>query len=238
MMSLSYLLIAGSILLSLLTHLLPADGVQAALSEGPSDRIPLYLDSLTFPCSDRDRQHPTGASTRNGGHSTQRGHDNNTKDVASTSSLASVGTAFTGSNRGGASRDEISNEVEDDGERKDEGSLCRITNVAEHSVLSVLDCSACSGSQQLIVYDQGTNDILVQVNDFCAKCETFSFVRGKEVEEGRSVSLLVEQRCVDINPSLCQRSQTIFNIYCGYGWYRPKGYAGCLPCPLGMSTKA
>jgi hypothetical protein len=194
------------------------------MAEGPSDRIPLYLDSLAFPCSD-------SRHNKKDGFSTIRGHDNKSKDADSKSLLTSPPSpASTASNRVGASRDDYFNRY-DDGYY---GSFCRIRNFMENSELSVSDCSSCFGSQQLVVYNQGTSDVLVQVNDFCAKCETFSFARAK-LDTGGSVSLLVEQGCVDMNPSSCQRSQTVFTVACGFGWYRPEGFAECLPCPNGMS---
>jgi hypothetical protein len=222
----SMMWVTYSVLLFLVPHLVFIGEVHAAISEGPSGRISLYIDSLTSPCSYSNHNDNDGQS---------KIRDQYTKDMASASLVAASASASSRSDIVEASRDENFKkvELEGDGERHDDGSLCRIRNFMESSVLSVSDCSSCFGLQQLVVYDQGTSDVLVQVNDFCAKCETFSFARAK-VDEGRSVSLLVEQRCVDINPSFCQRSKTVFTVDCGFDFYRPEGYAKCLPCPNGM----
>jgi hypothetical protein len=121
---------------------------------------------------------------------------------------------------------------------------CYFSKFQESFVLSVSDCSACFGSQELVIYDGNNNQVLVQIDNFCPKCRSYSFSTLEYLREDKeraktlklneqSQPVAVLQRCVAEDPTSCQGSMTILSLEWGYGWYRPEGYMGCLPCNIG-----
>jgi len=167
MLRLPYWLITGSILLCLLPHLLSDDGIHASVSKGPGDRVPLYLlsrHSLAFP---EAFPWTNSRHNHNDGDSTIRGHATNTKHLPTTSSSASASSI--GFNRDGISCNDNFKKDNNEGQREEDEY--HISDFTEHSTLPGTDCSVCVDLQELVAYDQDTDDVSMLVPG-CILCPT------------------------------------------------------------------